>query len=539
MRREAVVTILVVILAAGCGSDSDAPTERSEASLVDRDVAAACARLVKGGFRPIAKDRDARFLGKVQEDTARCRGGQQAVALRQTPWVDWGNYWATGDSGTLARDVEFLDHLDRNGRGIDGALIDLEYQRVELIKFNLFDNLTYADYVSGRDGIDGPALDTWPELRLPPGHPDYDAVGGDGEQVCRGELIRYRTLSGICNDIENPLMGSTGTLFARNVTFESTFPRSSDDEIARNRHGDRLGLLTPDPQVISRSLFTRPQREPDRCNAGLGLPDGDKAARCDYTAAPFFNVLAAFWIQFMTHDWFSHLDEGRNSPEMMDVGCRSALGPDGRPVPLSEQAVQRLGCRPDDRMERALVAQDDPPSTLDTGGQPRLARAPRTFANSVTAWWDASQIYGYDEVSRARVKRDPDDRARLLLVGRDGMAASTLTDGSLPVFESCAGDDGNCVPDPVNPAWAGQEATAFPDNFTIGLSFFHNVFAREHNAFVEAYRLEAERDPAADSGLRDPVDPAAVIAYGDVSDDHLFEVALLVVAMEIAKIHTI
>ncbi len=537
MRREAIVPGLVAILVAACGSDSDTSGEKSEGSLIDRDVAAACARLVEGGFRPIADERDERFLGKVQEDTARCRGGEHAVSLRQTPWVDWGNYWATGDGATLARDIEFLDHLDRNGRGIDGALIDLEYQRVELIKFNLFDNATYSDYVTGRDGVEGPALDTWPQMRLPPEHPSYTDVGGDDEQVCRGELIRYRTLSGICNDVANPLMGSTGTLFARNVTFESTFPRLSDDEIARNRHGDRLGLLTPDPQVISRQLFTRPQREPARCNDGLGLPDGDKAARCDYAAAPFFNVLAAFWIQFMTHDWFSHLDEGRNSSEMMTVGCTTAIGPEGRSVQLSAESVERLGCRPADRMERSLVAQDDTPPTVAGGG--RLARAPRTFANGVTAWWDASQIYGYDEVSRARVKRDPTDRARLLLVGRDGRAATSLADGYLPVLASCDADDNDCEPDPINPAWAGQEATAFPDNFTIGLSFFHNVFAREHNAFVEAFRRQAASDPTADSGLRDPADPDAEIAYGDVTDDHLFEIARLVVAMEIAKIHTI
>ena len=48
-------------------------------------------------------------------------------------------------------------------------------------------------------------------------------------------------------------------------------------------------------------------------------------ARCDYKPASFFNVLAAFWIQFMTHDWFSHLDEGRNAPELM----RSRPSPPG------------------------------------------------------------------------------------------------------------------------------------------------------------------------------------------------------------------
>lgn len=33
-----------------------------------------------------------------------------------------------------------------------------------------------------------------------------------------------------------------------------------------------------------------------------------------------------------------------------------------------------------------------------------------------------------------------------------------------------------------------RRATAFPDNWTIGTSFYHNVFAREHNLFIEAFR---------------------------------------------------
>ncbi len=130
-------------------------------------------------------------------------------------------------------------------------------------------------------------------------------VGGAGEQLCRGELITHRTLTGICNDLLNPLMGSSGMPFGRNMQFEATFPRLGLNELTRNRHGDRIGLLKPDPQLISSKLFTREQ--PDNgCNQGMGEPDYSPDANCDYLKAPFFNVLAAFWIQFMTHDWFSH-----------------------------------------------------------------------------------------------------------------------------------------------------------------------------------------------------------------------------------------
>jgi len=98
-------------------------------------------------------------------------------------------------------------------------------------------------------------------MRLPADHPNFHnlKVEADGGQTCTGELIRFRTLTGICNDIRNPAMGSVGQLFARNVEFESTFPDLERDGFAKNRHGGRLSLLRPDPQVISRKLFTRDQ----------------------------------------------------------------------------------------------------------------------------------------------------------------------------------------------------------------------------------------------------------------------------------------
>ena len=60
----------------------------------------ACAKVALKGLRKVADERTERFQGKVQEDTTRCRGGEKAVALRGSPWTDWQNYWATGDSAT-------------------------------------------------------------------------------------------------------------------------------------------------------------------------------------------------------------------------------------------------------------------------------------------------------------------------------------------------------------------------------------------------------------------------------------------------------
>ncbi|MGE5302071.1 MAG: peroxidase family protein [Alphaproteobacteria bacterium] len=482
-----------------------------------------CIAYALGGVREIPENRTARFLGKVQEDTARCRGGNEAVAWRKTPWVDWQKYrMAGGEESRASGLADWLGPLSPNRRGIDGALLDLEYQRLELLEFNLFDNSgTYEQYVRGREGAAGRTLRTWPQLRLPKNHPAYARVGGDGPQRCAGELIRFRTLTGICNDINNPLMGSTDQPFARNVEFDVTFPDLGMNPIAVNRHGARLGLLRPDPQIISRRLFTRIQRPGNRCHEGHGLPGFSPEANCDYQKAPHMNVLAAFWIQFMTHDWFSHLDEGHNDSEWMAMGCNFRQS-------TQRQENARPGCRPDDRIDKSYIAQDSAPRVFTENGQKHLSRAYKTTLNRVTAWWDASQIYGYSDASRARVKRDPRDRARLLLEPDPLRPEERM--GYLPVLQPG---------DPMNPQWSGQESVAFPDNWNIGLSFFHNVFAREHNLFVQTFRDRIKSTPEEDCGLRDPAQPNKPIKYKDVTDDELFEVARLVVSAEIAKIHTL
>ena len=519
--------LFVAFWSTSCSHLSDSKTEEISANK-------ACIRMAAKGLRPLANQQSERFLGKVEEDTANCRGGSKALAKRDSVWVDWANYWGTGDASTKVDGKEGITtlgkHLKPNARGIDGALIDLEYQRMELIRFNLYDNNTYDLYVKGDGKTPGSILKTWDAMRLPESHPEFQQITNEsGVQVCNGDLIRHRSLTGICNDIYNPAMGSTNQLFARNVSFESTYPHLSKTELARNRHADRLALLKPDPQVISRKLFTRAQQKPEACNLGQGLPDSAANAQCDYKKAPFFNVLAAYWIQFMTHDWFYHLREGHNTNARMSVGC-SSQRVNNQEQPLTATQAAKLGCRPNDKVDVAFVAQHEPAPEFEYKGKKYLSRAPRTTENTVTAWWDASQIYGFDELSLKRVKRDPKDSAKLLMIKRGEHSGLGENLGYLPIFNST---------DPINPAWKGQEATAFADNWTIGLSFYHNMFIREHNQFVSAFRTKAAETPQADSGLRQPEQPEKVISYQAVSNEELFQIARMVVAAEIAKIHTI
>src|ERR1035441_31447 len=129
------VILFTVVLAVSCNRDRDKAIKAEAESLRN------CAQMINSGIRPIAATRDQRFQGKVENATAVCRGGDLATQFRATPWVDWASYWGTGDAQSKAPEFvtqvnQQAGHLSPTGRGVDGALLDLEYQRIELIKFN-------------------------------------------------------------------------------------------------------------------------------------------------------------------------------------------------------------------------------------------------------------------------------------------------------------------------------------------------------------------------------------------------------------------
>src|SRR5580698_1113225 len=152
-RIFAVVCLLFAHLAHGNAQNASSPSgkqEEARALLACPQMLFEQARLLK-----IPSVRDQRFQDKLPQDTVLCRGGDQALQFRGLPWVDWGNYWGTGDLTSMP--TNFLSTKLPAFRGVTGALLDLELQRMELIKFNLFDNSgTYQEYVQGLHGRDGP-----------------------------------------------------------------------------------------------------------------------------------------------------------------------------------------------------------------------------------------------------------------------------------------------------------------------------------------------------------------------------------------------
>src|SRR3954452_24256345 len=254
-----------------------------------------------------------------------------------------------------------------------------------------------------------------------------DGADGAGSPTSLEDLPKHRTYDGSRQDPVDPEMGMVGSRFGRNAPAEATSP----EQMPR--------LMQPSPRTVSERLLTRDTFKP----------------------ATTLNVLAGCWIQFENHDWFGH---GENSPdEFFDV-------------PLDETDDW-----PDHPMKVRRTSMDRT-RTWKSG-------LPPTYINTVTHWWDGSQIYGSSE-----------EHNRKLRAGEGGRMA--MSDGYLPNEE--------------DPKLDGVDLTGFNDNYWIGLSLLHTLFAKEHNSICDHLKG----------------------AYPTWDDERLFLAARLVNSSLSAKIHT-
>ena len=242
------------------------------------------------------------------------------------------------------------------------------------------------------------------------------------------DLPPYRTYGGSHQDPYDPEMGMAGSRFGRNLPLGDTIGETGTK------------LLAPSPREVSRGLQWREEFQP----------------------ATSLNVLAACWIQFMNHGWFGHGQNSKQNP--FETPLES--GDD-----LSENPMLVNRTHPD-RTRRE-----------SDGGA-------ATYINTVTHWWDGSQIYGGSEVAD-----------RKLRTGELGKLI--VEDGKLPLER--------------DPKLEGIDATGFNDNYWVGLALLHTLFVKEHNAICDHLHK----------------------AYPSWDDEKLFLTARLVNSALMAKIHTI
>ena len=240
-------------------------------------------------------------------------------------------------------------------------------------------------------------------------------IAGTRPQVdCTGKTA-VRQADGSCNDLVETMAGAATVRIGRNIP---VFQHGTTTPNPYSYPPADADILTPNPRTISRQLFTRDA-------------NGMKPV-------PFLNLLAAAWIQFMVHDWFSHGDNDPNNFFYVPLAADD---------PLTAQY----------NITQLVI----PKTTRDLSaiGQP----LPPVYKNEVTHWWDASQLYG-SSVSAVNALR-----ARDVLGNLKAELAMDAT-GLLPTLSD------------------GFEQTGFRRNWWIGLGLMHNLFAQEHNSIVAMLR---------------------------------------------------
>jgi len=147
------------------------------------------------------------------------------------------------------------------------------------------------------------------------------------------------------------------------------------------------------------------------------------------------------------------------------------------PLPEDDPARSRY------RQEKMRIGKTQADPTRLPEGEP----AAHTSINEVTHWWDGSQIYGSDQATQDRLRSFVGGKLRL------------NEDGTLPLDDK------------------GLEVTGFNRNWWVGQSMLHTLFANEHNAICEHLQETYQR----------------------WDDNRIFNVARLVNAAVMAKIHTV
>ena len=215
--------------------------------------------------------------------------------------------------------------------------------------------------------------------------------------------LYYRTNNGTWNDLRHPQMGAEEQRFGRNVPIADTWPEPDPT------------ILQPSPRLISERLLKRDTFKP----------------------AESLNLLAAAWIQFQVHDWFSHGDVQKGSyfaVELADSGRNGAVASD--PWPERPMRIPRTAADP----------------------HPDGDGRPPTYVNTLSHWWDASAVYG--------VRLETTKELRSFENGK-----LILQNGNLPI-------------DPIT----RRVRSGHVDNWWIGLALLHTLFAREHNAVCDRLR---------------------------------------------------
>lgn len=272
-----------------------------------------------------------------------------------------------------------------------------------------------------------------------------------------------------CKDKNNFFRSADGTctdlerpfVGAANVAFGRNVP----PEFIDHRSADKL--MEPDPKLISKEFFTRGEFKP----------------------VPFLNMLAASWIQFMNHDWVNHGKNAEKNPHQFPHG-RGTI-----------------------EVERTADNPVNPNTYKSAFGKVSL--------NTITHWWDGSQIYGSHQDEQNAVRSFANGKLKTAMVNGKELLPTVHLDVA------------------KNKQNQGHELTGFRDNWWVGLSMLHTLFVKEHNYIADMLMKKHVSFDAKSSVYTWTNGKEVKKMTAQELDEHIFGTARLINTAVMAKIHTV
>ncbi|KAI6232119.1 hypothetical protein M3Y95_00453300 [Aphelenchoides besseyi] len=248
---------------------------------------------------------------------------------------------------------------------------------------------------------------------------------------------KYRSTTGICNNVEHPQWGSTYAPFQRFT------PISYSDGISQIRRST-TGSELRSPRIITRSIFGT-----------------------NSSADKFCTLLLAQWGQFVLVD-MSHIGTNKlmQNNKTLPLPCCGAKHPECLPIFADANDTtyeDRSHCIP---YSRSVIS---PPSDCSLG--------PRQPANLATSFLDASSLYGNT--------RNDSHRLREFVGGR---LRSQTPENDLELPPALHNSSGICVNNRSNRPCFDSATTAW-SNLLPTAAVLHTIWLRNHNRV--ASRLQA------------------------------------------------
>ncbi|KAL3869555.1 hypothetical protein ACJMK2_042223 [Sinanodonta woodiana] len=273
---------------------------------------------------------------------------------------------------------------------------------------------------------------------------------------------KYRAIDGVCNNLQNPEWGSSNTAFRR--LLKPIYENGFNTPIGWNSARLYNGIHLPSPRLVSSVVISTEHVSSDEEHTHMLMQ----------------------WGQFLDHDLdltpqsVSHhrFSDGRRCNET----CENEYPCFPIPVPTSDVRLQGRGCL---GLARSSA-------TCNTGTTSIFFHtfAPRQQFNAITAYIDASNVYGSTETHAQRL-RDLSNERGLLLVGPESIPGKRL----LPYdFNGVIGPS-DCQIEHGKRYIPCFMTGDHRSNEQLALTVMHTLWVREHNRIAtELLRINPHWD---------------------------------------------